>query len=112
MLEFLKSSGYDLTPYHELLVENYGSVMWEIILKTHRAYEREKAIEIFRDMHGFEFSAYMPALIDDFTLADYKKEGLRLLLKEDYASLYDFVGEIRKSPDLDHRPDLRKLGKL
>ena len=112
MLEFLKRTGYDLSPYHELLVENYGSVMWEIILKTHRAYEREKAIEIFRDMHGFEFSAYMPALIDDFTLADYKKEGLRLLLKEDYASLYDFVGEIRKNPDLDHRPDLRKLGKL
>ena len=112
MLEFLKRTGYDLTPYHELLVENYASVMWEIILKTHRVHEKEKAMEIFRDMHGFEFTAYIPKLIDDFTLAEYKKEGLRLLLKEDYASLYDFVGEIRKNPDRDHRPDLRKLGKI
>ena len=112
MLEFLNRTGYNVTPYRELLVENYGSVMWEIILKTHNAYEKDKAIEIFRDMHGFEFTAYMPILIDDFTLANYKKEGLRLLLKEDYASLYDFVGEIRKNPDLDHRPDLRKLGKI
>ncbi len=112
VLEFLKRTGYDLTPYHELLVENYASVMWEIILKTHRVFDREKVIEIFRDMHGFEFTAYMAKLIDDFTLAEYKKEGLRLLLKEDYASLYDFVGEIRKNPDLDHMPHLRKLGKI
>ena len=112
MLEFLKRTGYDRTPYYELLVENYGSVMWEILLKTNRAYEKEKAIAIFRDMHGFAFTAYLPERIDRFTLADYKKEGLRLLLNEDYASLYDFVGEIRKNPDLDHRPDLRKLGMI
>jgi glycosyltransferase involved in cell wall biosynthesis len=112
MLEFLKRTGYDLTPYHELLVENYGSVMWEIILKTHRTFEREKEMAVFREMRGFEFTGYMPALIGDFKLADYKKEGLRLLLKEDYAALYDFISEIRKNPDLDHRADLRKLGKL
>ena len=112
MLEFLKRSGYDRTPYYELLVENFASVMWEIILKTHRVCEKEKALGIFRDMHGFEFTSYMRPLLAGFTLADYKKTGLRLLLEEDYASLYDFVGEIRKNPDLDHMPHLRKLGKV
>ena len=48
----------------------------------------------------------MRALIDQFTLADYKKEGLRLLLEEDYASLYDFVGEIRKNSSAEFCPSI------
>ncbi len=112
MLEFLKRSGYDRSPFYELLIENYASVMWEIILKTHRVFSKEKAISVFREMHGFDFTSRIPALLKQFTLAEYKKEGIRLLLNEDYESLYVFVTEIRKNPDLDHMPHLRKLGKL
>ena len=112
MLDFLKRTGYDRSPYYELLVENYASVMWEIILKTHRVFSKEKTLSVFRDMKGFEFTKRIIPLLDSFTLADYKKEGIRLLLKEDYKSLYDFVTDIRKNPDLDHMPHLRKLGKL
>ncbi len=112
MLEFLKRTGYDRSPFYELLIENYASVMWEIILKTHRVCTKEKALSVFCDMRGFEFTARIPDLLMDFHLADYKKEGIRLLLNEDYESLWSYVGEIRKNPDLDHMPHLRKLGKL
>ena len=112
MMDFLKRTGYDRSPYRELLIENYASVMWEIILKTHRTLKKEEALAVFSDMRGFSFTSYLPPLLDGFSLAEYKKAGLRLLLEGEEEALYEFAGEIRKNPDLDHMPHLRKLGKI
>ena len=112
LLGFLKDTGFDSEEYMLLLVENYASVMWEILLKLHRTESREKNLQACREIHDFSFTSLVPERIDAFTLAEYKITGIRCLLEEKYEQLYDYIGEIRKNPDLDHMPHLRKLGKI
>lgn len=112
LLGFLKDTGFDSEEYRLLLVENYASVMWEIILKMHRTLPYEKNMEAYREIHDFPFTSLIPERIDSFALAQYKTAGIRFLLDEKYEELYEYVGEIRKNPDLDHMPHLRKLGKI
>ncbi len=109
---YLKRSGYDSEEFRTILVENYASVMWEIMLKTHRVSEKNDALRVYAEIRGFPFTSLIFEYRDRFTLPEYKLQGISLLLEGAYEAAYVYVGKIRENPDLDHRPDLRKLGKL
>ena len=112
LFDFLKESGYDSEAFRDILVENYASVMWEILLKLHRTQLKKTNLQDYEEIRSFPVTAMIPERISRFTLADYKIKGIELLLNQEYKALYSYVGKIRSNPDLDHMPHLRKLGKL